>query len=61
MLIRAAILLLIAWLAGIAGPYNGSSLVHVLLLAGLMLLLIGTLKARDAATRARTDSTAGNK
>ena len=62
MLIRAAVLLLIAWLAGIAGLYNGGSLVHVLLLVGLMLLLLGALKARDAAaTRARTDSTAGDK
>jgi len=55
-LLKAALLLLIAWLLGIVGGYNIGSLVHVLLLVGLMLLLLGVLKARDAATRTRTDS-----
>jgi hypothetical protein len=58
MLLKAALLLLIAWLAGIVGLYNSGTLVHVLLLVGLMLILLGTLRARDAAMRARTDSTA---
>lgn len=56
MLLKAALLLLIAWLLGIVGVYNIGSLVHVLLLVGLMLLLLGMLKARDAATGTRTDS-----
>jgi uncharacterized membrane protein len=55
-LLKAALLLLIAWLLGIVGVYSVGSLVHVLLLVGLMLLLLGMLKARDAATSTRTDS-----
>jgi hypothetical protein len=55
MLLTAACLLLIAWLLGIVGLYDIGTFVHVLLLVGLMLLMLGMLKARDAATRARTD------
>ena len=61
MLLKAALLLLIAWLLGIVGVYNIGSFVHVLLLVGLMLLLLGILKARDAATSTRTDSSTGGK
>jgi hypothetical protein len=60
-LLKAALLLLIAWLLGIVGVYNVGSLVHVLLLVGLMLLLLGMLKARDAATSTRTDSSISGK
>jgi hypothetical protein len=60
-LLKAALLLLIAWLLGIVGVYNIGSLVHVLLLVGLMLLLLGMLKARDAATSTRTDSSISGK
>ena len=60
-LLKAACLLLIAWLLGIVGVYDVGSLVHVLLLVGLMLLLLGMLKARDAAARRRNDSSAGEK
>lgn len=56
MLLKAALLLLVAWLLGVLGLYDGGTLVHVLLLVGLMLLLLGALKARDAATRERTES-----
>ena len=56
MLLKAAVLLLIAWLLGVVGVYNVGTLVHVLLLVGLMLLLLGVLKARDAAARGRPDS-----
>ena len=42
-------MLLIAWLLGVLGLYRIGNLVHVLLLVGLMLLLLGALKARDAA------------
>jgi hypothetical protein len=60
-LLKAALLLLIAWLFGVVGVYNVGSLVHVLLLVGLMLLLLGMLKARDAAASRRTDSSTGEK
>lgn len=56
MLLKAALLLLIVWLLGVVGVYDDGTLVHVLLLVGLMLLLLGALKARDAATRERTES-----
>ena len=49
MLLKIAFVLLIAWLLGVVGLYRIGDLVHVLLLVGLMLLLLGTLKARDAA------------
>ena len=55
MLIKGAIGLLIIWLLGMFGIYRMGNLVHVLLLIGLMLLLVGVLKARDAALR-RTGS-----
>jgi hypothetical protein len=51
MLLKAALVLLIAWILGVLGIYNAGQLVHVLLLVGLMLLLLGVLKARDAAAR----------
>jgi uncharacterized membrane protein len=60
-LLKAACLLLIAWLLGIVGVYDVGSLVHVLLLVGLMLFLLGMLKARDAAARRRTETSAGEK
>ena len=41
MLLKAALLLLLAWLLGIVGVYDVGSLIHVLLLVGLMLLLLG--------------------
>ena len=49
MLFKIAFVLLIAWLLGVLGPFRIGDLVHVLLLVGLMLLLLGALKARDAA------------
>ena len=48
MLLKAALLLMFGWLLGVAGVYTIGTLVHVLLLIGLMLLLLGVLKARDA-------------
>jgi hypothetical protein len=50
MLLKGSLLLLVTWLAGVVGLYDAGVLVHVLLLGGLMLLLLGALKARDAAT-----------
>ena len=56
MLLNAALALLAAWLLGALGAFNGGSLIHVLLLVGLMLLLLGVLKARDAAAANKPDS-----
>jgi hypothetical protein len=61
MLLKVAVLLLIAWLLGVVGVYNVGTLVHVLLLVGLMLLLLGVLKARDAAVPGRPDSDDGRR
>ena len=48
MTLRIALLLLATWaVTRLVGP--ASDLVHILLLVGLLLLLIGFLKARDAA------------
>ena len=49
MLLMVAVALLVAWLLGVLGLYRIGELVHVLLLVGLMLVLLGALKARDAA------------
>jgi hypothetical protein len=49
MLFKSAFVLLIAWLLGVLGLYRIGDLVHVLLLVGLLLLMLGALKARDAA------------
>lgn len=55
MLLKIALVLLIAWLLGVLGLYRIGDLVHVLLLAGLWLVLLGALKARDAAAPRGTD------
>ena len=55
MLLKSAFVLLIAWLIGVLGMYRIGDLVHVLLLVGLMLLLLGVLKVRDAAAALGTD------
>jgi hypothetical protein len=52
MLLKVGMVLLAVWLLGLLGVYNVGNLVHVLLLVGLMLLLLGSLKARDAALTA---------
>jgi hypothetical protein len=49
MLLKIALVLLAAWLVGVLGVYSVGDAVHVLLLVGLMLLLLGFLRARDAA------------
>ncbi len=56
MLLKAALLVLAVWLAGVLGLYDAGNLVHVLLLVGLMMLLLGALKARDAAVHPGADS-----
>jgi hypothetical protein len=52
MLLKIGLLLLVAWLLGIVGVYRLGQNVHILLLVGLMLLLLGFVKARDAAGKA---------
>ena len=49
MLLKTALVLLVAWVIGVLGVYDIGDLVHVLLLGGLMLLLLGVLKAREEA------------
>lgn len=49
MLFKMALALLTGWLLGIVGVYDVGSLVHVLLLVGLLLLLLAAVTARDAA------------
>ena len=58
MLLKIAVLLLVAWLIGVLGVYNIGDAVHVLLLVGGMLLLLGALKARDRAAAAARDANA---
>ena len=53
MLVKVGFVLLLAWLVGVLGLFEAGDLVHVLLLIGLMLLLLGVLKARDAAATER--------
>jgi Family of unknown function (DUF5670) len=59
MLLKIAFVLLVAWLLGVLGLYRIGDLVHVLLLVGLMLLLLGALKARDAAAARGRDLDSG--
>jgi hypothetical protein len=55
-LLKVAPPILAVWLAGVLGLYNAGDLVHVLLLVGLMMLLLGVLKARDAAVHRSTEA-----
>ena len=50
MLLKVALVLLLAWVVGALNIDRIGRAVHLLLLVGLMLLLLGVLKARDAAT-----------
>ena len=59
MLLKIAFALLIVWLLGVLGLYRIGDLVHVLLLVGLMLFLLGALKARDAALARERDAGSG--
>jgi hypothetical protein len=55
-LLKAALPLLAVWLVGVIGLYEAGNLVHVLLLVGLLMLLLGILKARDAVRHQDADS-----
>jgi hypothetical protein len=48
MILKIAVVLLIAWVLGLLGLYRIGDLVHILLLVGVMLLLVGFLRVRDA-------------
>ena len=54
MLFTVALVLLISWLVGVFFADAGDT-VHLLLLAGLLLLLITFLRAREAAMRRALD------
>ena len=54
MLLKAGLLLLAIWAVGILVPNAPGNLVHLLLFVGLMMLLLGFLKARDAASHRDT-------
>jgi hypothetical protein len=58
MLFKSALVLLAAWLIGVAGVYNLGDLVDVLLLVGLALLLLACLPAREEAMRRAADNRA---
>ena len=51
MLFKATMALLAIWLLGMVGVYDVGDHAHIFLLIGLGLLLLATLKARDAAPR----------
>jgi len=51
MLLKAAFLVLAVWLVGVFAADDAGSLVHILLLVGLLMLLLGALNAPDAAAR----------
>jgi hypothetical protein len=53
MFVKTGFVLLIAWLVGILGLFRAGELVHILLLVGLMLLMLGLLKSRDTAAAER--------
>jgi hypothetical protein len=55
MLLKIALVLLAMWLVGVLGVYNIGDAVHIFLLVGGMLLLLGFLKAREAALAAGRD------
>jgi hypothetical protein len=60
MLFTAALILLAGWLLGVLGAYSAGTFVHVLLLMGLFFVLLGFLKARDAALKRPPDRPIGH-
>lgn len=48
MLYTIAVLLLIAWLLGLAGTYTIGAFVHVLLVVALVLFVVGLLSGRSS-------------
>ena len=52
MLLKISFVLLLAWLGSMVWLQEIGDLRHILLLGGLMLMLLGFLRARDAAVAA---------
>ena len=48
-MLKVALILLAVWLVGALGLYDIGDAVHIFLLVGGMLLLLGVLRAREAA------------
>ena len=59
--IKFALALLVTWLVGVLFFSNAGDAVHVLLLVGLALLLLGFLRARDEAMRRALGNNPGEK
>ena len=60
-LIKLGLALLVTWLVGVLFFSNAGDAVHVLLLVGLALLLLGFLRARDEAMRHALGDNPGKK
>ena len=54
MLFKTSLVLLALWLFGVVGPVNAGGFVHLLLLIGLMLGLVGVLRAIEARREERS-------
>ena len=52
MLLKTALVLVAVWLVGVLGAYDIGDAVHMFLLVGGLLLLLGFVKAREAAVAA---------
>jgi hypothetical protein len=59
MLVKIGLALIALWLVGLLGLVDVGEAVHVLLLGGLLLLMMGTLKAREAAAARERASAPG--
>ena len=57
MLFKVGFVLLAVWFLGLIGVYRVGDLFHFFLLGGLALLLLGGLRAREAAVRAAVGDT----
>jgi hypothetical protein len=51
MVVKVPLVLLAAWLVAVLGVYSVGEFVHVLFLVGLMLLMLGFSRAREAVVR----------
>jgi hypothetical protein len=51
MMFKIALFMLAVWLLGVLNVYEAGKLTHVFLLVGLLLLLLGVARAREAAVR----------
>ena len=61
MLLKVALVLLATWVVGVVGVYDVGSLVHLLLLCGLMLLLLAFVRARDSVRAVATGSASSSR